>query len=214
MIFRQLNITLNSPTHPDSAKANAAGWTISTASNGESQRYSLSCTNQGMQDLRLSAAGAAGIRHGLATLGQVLEDLWTHLVLPLQERHAILKGLLSPAIVLSALLEVVGVEEGKQLYALPTNDWVFISDCPKALATVQVDPNKLLRGLNKQYDVALRFEFKNLPGEHGKKLLALLDEKLGGALREVASEETMELLGTAAYALEQATLGWSEHNAE
>ena len=45
-------------------------------------------------------------------------------------------------------------------------------------------------------------------------LLEFLDDKLGGALRDVASEETMELLGTAAFALEQATLGWSEHSAD
>jgi len=112
------------------------------------------------------------------------------------------------------IYKVIGEEEGKQLYALPSNGWLFIADCPDVLATVPSDPAKLLRGLNTQYDAALRFELKNVPADHGKKLLAFLDKKLGAALRKGASEQTMEIIGGAAYALDQVTLGWSEHRAE
>jgi ribosomal protein S18 acetylase RimI-like enzyme len=42
----------------------------------------------------------------------MLDGFWNHLVVPLEERHALLKGVASPEVILSALLEVVGVEAG------------------------------------------------------------------------------------------------------
>jgi len=107
--------------------------------------------------------------------------------------------------------KVVGTEPGKQLYAKDGGRWLFVSDCPETLATVPYDPTRLLHGLDKQYDVALRFELKNVPAEEGEKILAMLDRTIGQELRQRTSDETVEIIGRAANVLDQATLGWSEH---
>ncbi len=109
------------------------------------------------------------------------------------------------------IYEVVGTEPGKKLYVKPTADWLFVSDRPDVLKTVPTDPGELLGGLNKQYDIALRFELNNVPSEHGEKLLQMLDRQLGPVLRKVASEEALEVIGHAAFALQHVTLGWQQH---
>lgn len=108
----------------------------------------------------------------------------------------------------AGVYKVVGTQ-GEQLYAKPVGDWLVVSDSADALATAPAAPAQLLGDMNTRYDVALRLELKNVPAEHGKKLLAMLDDKLGSTLRRVASEETMESLGKVAYGLDEVTLGWS-----
>lgn len=103
---------------------------------------------------------------------------------------------------------VIGTD-GDQLYAKLAGEWLLVSDCPESLQTTPADPAKVLGGLNHRYDVAVRLDLKNVPAEHGKKLLAMLDKKLGSTLRRVASEPTMELIGKIAYGLDEVTLGWS-----
>ncbi|MFV2066715.1 MAG: hypothetical protein ACC645_07005 [Pirellulales bacterium] len=110
--------------------------------------------------------------------------------------------------------EIVGKETGKRLYAKESGGWLFVSDNAETLRTVPENPATLLGGLNKQYDVALRFELHNVPAEHGKKLLAKLDQKLGPVVRDVATDKTVDNIGEALYALDQVTLGWSRHVAK
>lgn len=107
---------------------------------------------------------------------------------------------------------VIGVEPGQELYAKEYGQWLFVSDCQRTLDSIPADPTRLLGGLNRQYDVALRFELKNIPSEEGQKIIALLDKTLGPVLRQHVSEATMDILGHALNVLDQATLGWSEHH--
>jgi ribosomal protein S18 acetylase RimI-like enzyme len=48
-------------------------------------------------------------------VGELLNDLWIHLVLPMEKRHSTLRKLASPELILSAFLEAVGVEEGLKI---------------------------------------------------------------------------------------------------
>jgi hypothetical protein len=108
--------------------------------------------------------------------------------------------------------KIIGTESGKELYAKDCGQWLFVSDSPKTLESVPSDPTRLLGGLNRQYDLALRFELKNIPSEQGQEIIALLDKTLGPVLRQHASEATMDIIGEALDVLDQATLGWSEHH--
>ncbi len=107
--------------------------------------------------------------------------------------------------------EIVGVEPGQKLYAKDCGDWLFVSDCQQTLGSVPADPTKLLGKLNQQYDVAVRFELKNVPATEGEKIIGLLDQKLGSILRNHFSEATMNILGNALNVLDQTTFGWSSH---
>ena len=108
------------------------------------------------------------------------------------------------------IYEVIGTEPGKKLFCKVTDKWIFISDCPETLKTVPADPTELIDGLNAKYDVAVRLQLQNVPADHGRNILAALDEKLGGALRRVLSDGTVQMLGEAAFVLEEVTLGWAE----
>jgi hypothetical protein len=104
--------------------------------------------------------------------------------------------------------KVVGTEEGTQLFAKEQGGWLFVSDRESCLQTVTYDPTKLLDEMNKEYDVAVRLVLKNIPADDGHKILAKLDKVMGPALRKMTSDETVEILGEAAFALEEVTLGW------
>jgi hypothetical protein len=43
------------------------------------------------------------------------------------------------------------------------NGWAYISQSPEVLATVPADPTKLLGGLDKTYDIAVRLHIQNIP---------------------------------------------------
>ena len=104
--------------------------------------------------------------------------------------------------------KVVGTEEGAELYAMEQGGWLFVSDCEWCLENVVYDPTKLLDGMNKDYDVAVRLVLKNVPADEGHKILAKLDKVMGPTLRKMTSDETVEILGEAAFALDEVTLGW------
>ncbi len=108
------------------------------------------------------------------------------------------------------IYKIVGTEPGKQLYVKEAGAWLFVSDCPKCLGAITGDPTRLLDGMDKQYDVALRLTLKNVPAEHGEKILAMLDKTVGTVLRKKLSGDTMNILGKTAFALDEVTFGWSE----
>ncbi len=108
------------------------------------------------------------------------------------------------------IYRIVGTEPGKQLYAREANGWLFVSDCPKCLATVNSNPIELLDDMHKQYDVALRISVKNVPAREGDKILSTIDSTLGTVLRKKLSGQSMNILGEAAFALDEVTLGWSK----
>ena len=117
----------------------------------------------------------------------------------------------NPSDIGDGVYEVVVREGGKQLYAAESAGWVFVSDKAETLRNLQDDPSKLLGGLNKQYDVALRFELHNVPAERGRKMLARLDEHMGEAARRITSDEAVEMLGKILFELDEVTLGWTRH---
>jgi len=108
------------------------------------------------------------------------------------------------------IYKVTGTEKGKELYAKELGGWLYVSDCPECLANVPYSPAKLIDGMNKDYDVALRLSLKNVPADHGKKILAGLDKTIGKVLRKKLSDDTMNILGKAAFHIDEVTLGWSE----
>jgi len=110
------------------------------------------------------------------------------------------------------IVKVVGTEPGKTLYAMESNGWLFVSDCQECLQAMPYDPVRLLGGMDKQYDVAVRLQAKDISRESGDKLLAEIDEKLGPGLRKIASEQTLGILAKAAHGLHQVTLGWTAHD--
>jgi hypothetical protein len=109
------------------------------------------------------------------------------------------------------VIRVVGTETGKVLYAMELDGWLFVSDNESTLANLPSNPAKLLGGLDKQYDVAVRFDLKNIPEKEGGELLSLLDEKLGRSIREHVSSETYELIGEAAKVVDDLALGRTRH---
>ena len=87
----------------------------------------------------------------------------------------------------NGIYRVEGTEGNKVLYAKVTETgWILVSDSVNALSDAPDDPAKVLQGLNKQYDFALRLDISNIPAEHGGKVLETLkreaDEKYGGQL--------------------------------
>ena len=107
--------------------------------------------------------------------------------------------------------KVVGTQDNQQLFAKEHAGWLFVSDSPQTLAKLPEDPTQLLGGLPKQYDAAIRLQLQNVPAEHGKKLLAFLDKRVGQDLRDATSQKSTNLLGRMAYAMDQLTLGWTPH---
>ena len=106
---------------------------------------------------------------------------------------------------------VTGTEPGKQLYAKVTGSWVYVADSREDLSDVAADPVALLGGLDKRYDSALCVETKNIPEQAGREIIDLLGDKLGGVIREHASEDALNFLGEALYASEQVIMGWKQH---
>ena len=54
-------------------------------------------------------------------------------------------------------------EDGQVAYVQEKGGWAFVADDPKMFADVPADPLKILGGLEKQYDLAVRFHPGNLP---------------------------------------------------
>ncbi len=110
----------------------------------------------------------------------------------------------------SGVYKVQGYESGQQLFAKESQGWLFISDNPDTLASVPWNPAQEIRDMNTQYDVAVRLQLNNVPAEAGKQLLSELDERLGPTLRQMSSDQTVEILGQMAMHLDEVTLGWSK----
>jgi hypothetical protein len=117
----------------------------------------------------------------------------------------------SPTDVGGGVYEVNAREGDGRIYVAENSGWVFVSDKSETLSSLPANPSKLLKGLNKDYDVALQFQLQNIPAERGKKMLARLDETMGDAVRRMTSDKTVEMLGKVLFELDQVTLGWTPH---
>ena len=108
------------------------------------------------------------------------------------------------------------------LFLKEVEGWAFISQNPEGLAKAPKDPTKLLGGLDKQYDVAIRLGVQNIP--EAFRQLAIDQIKLGveGGLdqlpnetdeqyetRSKLTEKQMDALATMINELNDVTLGFS-----
>ena len=114
----------------------------------------------------------------------------------------------------NGIYRVEGTEGNKVLYAKVTeNGWILISDSFNALSDTPDDPAKVLQGLNKQYDFALRLDISNIPAEHGSKVLDTLkreaDEKYAASSH--VPQKTLDVIVGALEHLDQVTFGWVRH---
>ena len=110
--------------------------------------------------------------------------------------------------------KVEGTEGGKTLYAKPTDSgYMIVSNDSDTLDDTPNNPAKLLEGMDKQYDFAVRINTCNIPAEHGRKLIDKIGEELNErfGLYSLVPESTLEILAGAAWELDQITLGWTKH---
>ncbi len=112
---------------------------------------------------------------------------------------------------------------GQKIFAKETKTkWAFISMSPESLADVPKDPTKLLAGLDKEYDVALRLNVQNIPELY--RSLAVDQLRMGVesgldkmpnesdddfAARKKMVEGQIQALTTAINEIDQLTLGWA-----
>lgn len=100
--------------------------------------------------------------------------------------------------------------------------WLFVCDKPEGLAATPNDPTKVLDGLHRQYDAAVRLNVSNLPAQQRGELIAKIrqqaekdlkrrpgeDEK-GYAIRKIVAARVLAVVATIVEDLEVVTLGWS-----
>ncbi|HEV3137371.1 MAG TPA: hypothetical protein VGZ26_05695, partial [Pirellulales bacterium] len=112
---------------------------------------------------------------------------------------------------------------GQKLFVKETKTkWAFVSMSPEAIADVPKDPAKLLGGLDKDYDVALRLNVQNIPELY--RSLAVDQLRLGVesgldrtpnesdadfAARKKMVDGQIKALTTAINEIDQLTLGWA-----
>lgn len=108
------------------------------------------------------------------------------------------------------------------IFVKQSGQWLLFSDKPEVLAQTPTDPGKLLDGLCRRYDLAVRLNVSGAPEEYRKEFLALLqrqgdellkrlpgeDEQLYEIRRE-AAKRAFKALTNAVGDTEQVTLGWS-----
>ncbi|HUT13475.1 MAG TPA: hypothetical protein VMY42_23510 [Thermoguttaceae bacterium] len=116
----------------------------------------------------------------------------------------------------------------KPAYLKVQSGWVFVSDRREMLADVPADPAKLLAGLDRRYDLGIRFNAANVPDALREKLLGRIKKDLAKELERKPGEDDLEyalrkglakkLLGglaTGINDLDQVTFGLAlDHKAE
>ncbi len=113
-------------------------------------------------------------------------------------------------------------KEGKVFYVKQVDDWAIFSDHLERLATPPANPMKLLAGLSRQYDLAVRFNPSNVPAEIRKMVIAGIQAKAQQDLKQHAGETSDELAGRkiigerivrgiarAIDEIDQLTIGWT-----
>ena len=87
------------------------------------------------------------------------------------------------------LYEVQGKVPGQKVIVKPVDGWLFASDKPENLVATPENPIKLLGRLHKRYDLAVRLNFRNVPAEQRKELMAQLREQAQRDLRQRPGED-------------------------
>jgi len=119
------------------------------------------------------------------------------------------------------LIEIDTKQEGKRLLVRQHKGWAFFSDKPENLAHVPDDPGKLVVGMAKQYDLAVRLNISNVPAKDREKLVKALRAEAKKQLERAKGTESQQAVGrmiarmvlgcieTATKELEQVTIGGS-----
>jgi len=110
----------------------------------------------------------------------------------------------------------------KPLYVTEKDGWAIVCDDPQRLAQVPAKPARLLRGLSKRYDLAVRLYVSNMPQECRQKLADCLREhakkrlarRSGGTeqeqtVRKQLARHMVRSINAAINDLDRVTLGWS-----
>ncbi len=113
-------------------------------------------------------------------------------------------------------------KEGKSFYVKQVDDWAVFSDRLERLATPPANPMKLLAGLSRQYDLAVRFNPSYVPAEIRKMLIAGIRAKTRQdlkqhpgenpdeqAVRRIIGEQIVRGIARGIDEIEQVTIGWS-----
>ena len=118
---------------------------------------------------------------------------------------------------------VYTVQAGPQeLFVKSQGSWAFIAHTVEALAAAPENPQQLLAGLDKEYDVALRLNVQNLPAMFSQRAIQALKGGVAEGLQQMPGEaaadyETRQKVVQAAMSdiedairdTDQVTLGWS-----
>jgi hypothetical protein len=113
-------------------------------------------------------------------------------------------------------------KQGKPFYVKQVDDWAIFSDRVDRLATPPANPMKLLAGLTRDYDLAIRLNPSNVPAEIRHMLVGRIKAKAQEDLKQHEGETADELAGRkiigermvrgvarAIDEIDTLTLGWS-----
>jgi hypothetical protein len=117
---------------------------------------------------------------------------------------------------------VMALQAGPQkVFAKESSGWAFIGQMPESLASLPKDPGKLIAGLNKEYDVALRLNMQNVPEVYRTMAIDQLragiqqnaerqpdEDETTYEARKKLTESQIEQFTTAINDTNQLTLGW------
>ncbi len=109
-----------------------------------------------------------------------------------------------------------------KIYAKEQNGWAFIGQSAEALSQLPKDPTKLLEGLDKSYDIALRLHVQNVPEVYRSLVMDQLQMRVDAgttkrpdetdeafAARKAVHEKMLDTLTKVVGDLDQLTLGWA-----
>ncbi|HXT58373.1 MAG TPA: hypothetical protein VN699_07055 [Pirellulales bacterium] len=115
--------------------------------------------------------------------------------------------------------------DANSIFIKEQDGWAFVAQTPEALATLPADPLKILGGLEKQYDIAVRLNIQNIPQALRDFFTDTLKAQVEKSLQQAQDEDDedgeqsklhaqiarnqMETLAAAVNDLDQITLGWS-----
>ena len=146
------------------------------------------------------------------------EDLSDYAFVPVTDAEGLLDELSShidkPTDVGNGIFRIDSATDDKYVFAKVTDKgWIIVGENPDVLADAPADPGKLIKGLNKNYDFALRVNIANIPSYQGQFALDILRTQLNDqfSVETLVPEKTLDAIFEAAANLDQVTLGWSRH---
>jgi len=149
-------------------------------------------------------------------------------VIPVTDMKALL-AVLEPAIGTAKAQDgiyEISKADAPKFYAKQVGSWAFLAKEPKQLAETPANPEELLTGLTKSYDLAIRFDLGSIPEQVRNAVLAEMKKKARAdlekqkatigeedyAVRKILAERTLQAVNCGADDLADVTLGWALDN--